>query len=44
MKDWKLKYIYEVKDEIVPFHKPVGEWNGTMRCSPSEYISTFMQI
>ena len=24
---WRLKYIHEVKDWIVPFHKPVGEWN-----------------
>ena len=24
---WKLKYIHEVKDWIVPFHQPVGKWN-----------------
>ena len=24
---WRLKYIHEVKDWIVPFHEPVGEWN-----------------
>ena len=25
---WRLKYILEVKDWIVPFHGLVGEWNG----------------
>ena len=26
--EWRLKYIHKVKDWIVTFHEPVGEWNG----------------